>query len=56
VPARAREAAVLNASPNAANPSVPERTERCGSAGDAPSAIRIPMSWTRCLTEYEITA
>src|SRR5207248_5908842 len=41
--------------PTAASPSVCRIIRLCRPAADAPSAIRIPISCARWLTEYEIT-
>ena len=47
VPDKTRDAAIPNAKPRAASPSVRSTIRRCRSAADAPSAIRIPISCTR---------
>jgi len=47
---------IPKARPNTANVSVRNRMRLCKSMGDAPSAIRIPISCTRWLTEKEMTA
>jgi hypothetical protein len=56
VRASAHDATTPTTIPIAASPRVCNKIVLCSISADAPSAMRIPISCVRWLTEYEITA